>query len=869
DGSADFGTITIGGSGSNTGSPFVVTVGSNVYDGHNVNFNLALNSSSGAIANKTFSAVVGTVTSFNPLGPDNYGYYMYDNTDASYAPAPFYNWAEISPFEGGSGTRISFPFSTDDDAVVISLPFTLRYYGQNFNYTLVSINGFIAFDTARYDMQGHHWPSFDNNQIPEPSAPDGIIAPFWDDLEYAGNNGVFKYYDTTNHRFIIEWKNCTHPNAPGNHPETFQLIILDPAYYPTPTGDCELIYQYHTVYNDDTDTWHPESPGLYCTVGLQNLQNNDGLLYTYDNIYNAAAAPLVAGRAIKVTTATGIAPPPELSYDPAAFVKHVQTGESVQDTLQISNTGQGILAFNLHLTADNRLAPNPKRGLPEHNQSQPIGYVTTPGSKPLEVNQPIYPPVILNQGGPDIYGNHWIDSDEQGGPVYNWIDISGVGTQVFITSDDGYEGPIDIGMNFPYYENTYSSLYINGNGSLTFDGGFQEWENTDIPNTAAPNNLLSMLWDDLSPQIAGSIYYYYDSANSRFIVSFINTPFYSGGGDLTFQAIIYSTGRIVFQYGNLDPGTRGLNQCTVGIENPDGTDGLQVAYNSDYLHNSLALLFIPPVHWMSCNISSGALLPGTSMPAILNFTAAELTEGIYTGHITIDSNDPDEPVTTLPVTFTVSSGPIQDPDIQLSVTSFTESIPEGSVKYDTVYISNAGTAQLNYVFGDDRSWITVLPVSGDVPVALRDTIVVTLDATGLPADDYAGNISISSNDPDQPAINLPVTLTVTGIGGCHYVVGDANGSNTFTGLDVTYSVRYFKGGNAPVYSCECTPGHAWYVAGDVNGSCTFSGLDVTYMVRYFKGGAAPIPCADCPPSGLLAPFAPKDKPTPSIQPILN
>jgi hypothetical protein len=84
---------------------------------------------------------------------------------------------------------------------------------------------------------------------------------------------------------------------------------------------------------------------------------------------------------------------------------------------------------------------------------------------------------------------------------------------------------------------------------------------------------------------------------------------------------------------------------------------------------------------------------------------------------------------------------------------------------------------------------------------------------------------------------------------CQYAIGDANGSNTFTGLDVTYSVRYFKGGPPPSYSCECPSGsgHSWFVAGDVNGSCSFSGLDVTYMVRYFKGGAAPEACPDCLP----------------------
>jgi hypothetical protein len=84
-------------------------------------------------------------------------------------------------------------------------------------------------------------------------------------------------------------------------------------------------------------------------------------------------------------------------------------------------------------------------------------------------------------------------------------------------------------------------------------------------------------------------------------------------------------------------------------------------------------------------------------------------------------------------------------------------------------------------------------------------------------------------------------------GSCDYVVGDANNSGGYNGLDVTYGVSFFKGGPAPPYVCECTPYNYWYVAGDVNGSCSYNGLDITYGVAYFKGGPDPIPCADCPP----------------------
>jgi hypothetical protein len=84
--------------------------------------------------------------------------------------------------------------------------------------------------------------------------------------------------------------------------------------------------------------------------------------------------------------------------------------------------------------------------------------------------------------------------------------------------------------------------------------------------------------------------------------------------------------------------------------------------------------------------------------------------------------------------------------------------------------------------------------------------------------------------------------------GCDYEVGDVNNSTSYNGLDITYGVAYFKGGNPPLYQCECTPGNTWYVSGDVNGDCAYNGLDIGYGVNYLKGGSAPNPCPDCPPT---------------------
>ncbi len=88
------------------------------------------------------------------------------------------------------------------------------------------------------------------------------------------------------------------------------------------------------------------------------------------------------------------------------------------------------------------------------------------------------------------------------------------------------------------------------------------------------------------------------------------------------------------------------------------------------------------------------------------------------------------------------------------------------------------------------------------------------------------------------------------VGGCDYVVGDVNGSESYNGLDITYGVAYLKGGNPPMCEpCVLCPG--WHYCGDVNGSCNYNGLDITYGVAYLKGGPGLIPCGDCPPAGPL------------------
>lgn len=93
-----------------------------------------------------------------------------------------------------------------------------------------------------------------------------------------------------------------------------------------------------------------------------------------------------------------------------------------------------------------------------------------------------------------------------------------------------------------------------------------------------------------------------------------------------------------------------------------------------------------------------------------------------------------------------------------------------------------------------------------------------------------------------------------GVGGpvCRYIPGDANSVPPFNGIDVTYSVNYFKGiGPAPPDTCDCPHIGVLLAAADANGDCVYNGIDVTYSINYLKGlGGPPLACQECAPRGM-------------------
>lgn len=203
------------------------------------------------------------------------------------------------------------------------------------------------------------------------------------------------------------------------------------------------------------------------------------------------------------------------------------------------------------------------------------------------------PSAAASTGGPDDFGYTWDDS-----VPYAWIDATG-GTDSGLQGIDAFVGPINLGFDFRFYENTYSQLYISSEGMITFGSGSTVWQNQPIPLAGFPNNFIAPFWDDLtvaSPYNSGKVYYQSGgTAPNRYtVVEWYNVTSccsIPGSDYKTFEAILHENGDIVFQYQSL---SGYLRSATVGIEDSYGTIGLQYLYNASGLSNNKAIRFYRP-----------------------------------------------------------------------------------------------------------------------------------------------------------------------------------------------------------------------------------------------------------------------------------
>jgi subtilisin family serine protease len=281
-------------------------------------------------------------------------------------------------------------------------------------------------------------------------------------------------------------------------------------------------------------------------------------------------------------------------------------------------------------------------------------------------HQPIVQPVVVSGPttqnftvGPAYDSSYVVDA-----PAFNWI--MGTNQLTFTDGEDGYTS-VTLPFSFTYYGNNYSTLYLAVNGYGTFNSisGSSMWANTNIPNPgptpaagdpAYPNNAIYPYWDDLAvaPRSYGAVYTAVTGSAPNRIYTVEWRGVGGAGAPITFEMqLAETTNTITFEYSSLAAPYGYGYSSTEGIENSNGTSGIQLSFNQmGEIGDNMAIRFTagtPPVI-TPCP-------PATATPTPPAPTATETSTSLPIPSITLpiasptDTRTPAPTATACAVTF--------------------------------------------------------------------------------------------------------------------------------------------------------------------------------------------------------------------------
>jgi hypothetical protein len=247
-------------------------------------YNIAVVDIDVAVGTNSTTIPLNASESAFPTGdPDIDGYVAYDNLDI-YGPG--YDWVEINPNLGGTGSQL--PFNGGDACVTRTMPFSFTFYGQIYTTLYISPNGYVAFSGCDAATD------WDIQPIPSTELPDAYISPMKCDFYPEDADGGDVYcYD------VKQWTGF----PPGR--ATFQVILT-----PTSDSNAGITFQYAAI-----------AGRIESTIGIENGDGTMGLQYCYQLQYSQGSAPIRAGRVIRFEPEFLDAADDQISV-PSSFVLH-------------------------------------------------------------------------------------------------------------------------------------------------------------------------------------------------------------------------------------------------------------------------------------------------------------------------------------------------------------------------------------------------------------------------------------------------------------------------------------------------------------------------------------------------------------------
>ncbi len=449
---------------------------------------------------------------------------------------------------------------TGDDATAsVTLPFPVQFHGEAYTTGRVHTNGLVSFGSASGEPD-----TWANPTMPTATAPNAVVAPFWDDFEVDASASVRTQTLGTapNRSYVVEWRNVNF-RPPSTGRLTFEVIFHE---------DGRIAYHYGAMST-------PVQQGAGATIGLENGSGTVAALYSFQE------AVLTGNSSI--------------TYSPAP-------AGTVSGVLTTAVTGQSVAGATVTLNPGNRTTTTGTDGSYQFTGVKVGEYKVTASTGDNRCAGQYARETVNHPGGTsDVDLSVMVDGDEFGYKCTS-------GAQTFVPGDvvEGWQGDETVWPKNPpfpvkLYGESYTSAWISANGLISFkDPAYFGWIGSipgTLPSPAAegsPNAAVYVHWDDwvvdsqarIATKISGT------APNRQWVVEWRNVHLYGDTSTrATFEVIFSEGGDITLAYADIDPAKpveRG-GEATVGIENADGSIGFQYLHRETWLASGQGVTFKP------------------------------------------------------------------------------------------------------------------------------------------------------------------------------------------------------------------------------------------------------------------------------------
>ena len=191
----------------------------------------------------------------------------------------------------------------------------------------------------------------------------------------------------------------------------------------------------------------------------------------------------------------------------------------------------------------------------------------------------------------------------------------GFGQKALPSGDDGSSAVIDVSGFFPsglnFFGQTYSALYVNNNGNITFKGGVSSYTPSPFPISNQP--MIAPYWGDVDTRasvssiepVGSNAVYYGANSQGQFIITWFNVGYFSSANKLnSFQLVLtersdtglgnfdveFRYNRLEWTTGNASGGSNGLGGTPAQVGFDAGDSKNYFAHPDSRTHQVLDLV---------------------------------------------------------------------------------------------------------------------------------------------------------------------------------------------------------------------------------------------------------------------------------------